>query len=195
MDFSNYPREHALYDESRKGKLGLLKSETADVYPSEIICLQPKCYSILLHSDSTKSTAKGVPHRIQAKLRHDQYRDIHNQKCHTHFETIYNIQAQACQLLIRRTVKNCLSKFETKRYYINACTSPAYGHPDIPKQTAKPVVSKKRKRSILEEYDDNNDIFSRLDLTWKICKPGEVMFGEFTNTSEASTPNSSGFIL
>lgn len=53
-DFWNYPKEHPLYNESRKGQLGLLKSETANDYSSKIICIQQKYYSILLNSDSTK---------------------------------------------------------------------------------------------------------------------------------------------
>ena len=195
MDFSNYPKQHPMYDDTRQGQLGLLKSETGDDYPSEIICLQPKCYSILLNSDSRKSTAKGVNFHTQAKIRHEEYRDIHNQKTHTHFETIHNIRARACQLQTVRTVKNCLSKFETKRYYLDAVSTLGYGHPDIPKQTLepKPTISKKRKRNA-RENDDDDDVVN-LDLTWKRRKPGEAIFGEYSKVREISTSNSSGYIL
>ena len=60
MDLSNFPTDHHLYSEENKGKLGLLKSETDDNPISEVICLAPKCYSVLSEDGTVKNTAKGV---------------------------------------------------------------------------------------------------------------------------------------
>ena len=48
MDLSNSPVNHELYDNTRRGELGLLKSEMADIPIAEAICQTPKFYSILL---------------------------------------------------------------------------------------------------------------------------------------------------
>ena len=48
MNFSNFPVNHELYGITRKGELGLFKSETADIPIAEAICLALKCYNILL---------------------------------------------------------------------------------------------------------------------------------------------------
>ena len=47
IDLSNFPTNHHLYSEENKGKLGLLKFETADNPISEVTCLAPKCHSVL----------------------------------------------------------------------------------------------------------------------------------------------------
>ena len=144
----------------------------------------------MLESDATKSAAKGVNYQTQAKIKHEQYRDIHTQKTYTYFETMHKIWAQACQLQTVRTIKNCLSKFENERYYLDACTTLAYGHPDIPKKSVeiKPSVAKKRKRCALP-----GDVDEEMDLTWKRRKPGETVFGECSRDESSST--STGFIL
>ena len=60
LDLSNFPTDHYLYSGQNKGKLGLLKSETADNPISEVICLAQKCYSVLLEDGTVKNTAKGI---------------------------------------------------------------------------------------------------------------------------------------
>ena len=76
IDLSNFPTDHHLYSEENKGKLGLLKSETADNPISEVICLSPKCYSVLLEDGAVKNTAKGVNRSQKANFRHDTQRDV-----------------------------------------------------------------------------------------------------------------------
>ena len=58
MDRSNFPKDHPDFDESRKGELGFLKSETAEKRIAGVIALQPKCYCLKLEGDSTKLAAK-----------------------------------------------------------------------------------------------------------------------------------------
>ena len=48
IDPSNFPTNNPLYSKEIKGKIGLLKPETGDNPIFEVICLAPKCYSVLL---------------------------------------------------------------------------------------------------------------------------------------------------
>ena len=66
MDRSNFPVDHEYFDDSRKGELGFLKSETGEKRIAGVIALQPKCYCLKLEGDSTKLAAKGIP-RFQQK--------------------------------------------------------------------------------------------------------------------------------
>ena len=65
IDFSNFPKEHKMYDDSREGELGCLKLETGEKMIVELVALGPKLYSVLLLDNSTKQTAKGIPKRNQ----------------------------------------------------------------------------------------------------------------------------------
>ena len=78
FDTSNFDVNHKLSSVENKGKLGLLKSETAEKALKEVICLSPKCYSIELESGYVKNTAKGVNRSEKIKLKHDTYRNIHD---------------------------------------------------------------------------------------------------------------------
>ena len=77
MDLSNSQTAHHLYCKENKGKLGLFKSETSDNPISEVICLAPKRYSILLEDGTVKNAAKGVSQSQKENFRHDTYRDVY----------------------------------------------------------------------------------------------------------------------
>ena len=68
MDFSNFPKDHVLYDVSRKGQIGLLKSETGCNMIKESVCLAAKCYSLDLEKCKSKSAAKGISMHIQKEF-------------------------------------------------------------------------------------------------------------------------------
>lgn len=73
MDFSNLPKDHKLYSESRKRVAGYLKIECADKPITSFAGLRSKCYSIKMGSDS-KQTAKGVG--AKNHLKHDMYESV-----------------------------------------------------------------------------------------------------------------------
>jgi hypothetical protein len=182
MDFSNMEgsalynitREGEQLAISRQGALGLLKSETGCDYPNEIVCLQPKVYSVLLNSMFVKRAAKGVNKNVQQNLTHDLYKKIHAQTISEHSEMVCNITANKCKLYTTKTRKKCLSKVETKRYYLDGEHSLGYGHPDIEQDDAQAVSPiRKNKRSRIY----NGDLDVMLDLTAKRRKPGEAVFG------------------
>ena len=78
MNLFNFPIDHSLYSEDNKGKLGLLKPETSDNHISEVVCLAPKCYNVLLEDETVKNSAKGVNRTQKANFRHETYRDLHD---------------------------------------------------------------------------------------------------------------------
>ena len=78
MDLSNFLTAHHLYSDEKKGKLGLLKSETGDNPISEVICLTPKCYCVLLEDGTVKNADKGINRSQKTNFKHDTYRDVHD---------------------------------------------------------------------------------------------------------------------
>nr|XP_027209340.1 uncharacterized protein LOC113802890 [Penaeus vannamei] len=80
IDTSNFSHDHPLYNQSVKGKLGLLKSETGEIPIKEAICLKPKTYSLLLNSDQTSAGAKGICRAEKRRLKHDNFRRILHEK-------------------------------------------------------------------------------------------------------------------
>lgn len=131
MDFPNYPKEQPRFDNSRKGHF---ECECRLIVQKSFASNQNGAVFSGIQTLRTQPL-KLINDRTQAKLPHDQYRDIHNPMYDSHFETIYNIRTQACQLQTVCTLKKCLSKFETKRHYVDACTALGYGYPIFLKQT------------------------------------------------------------
>ena len=132
MDFSNFPVDHELYDDTRKGQLGLLKSETAERPIVEAICLAPKCYSILQDNGKVKNTAKGVPHAMkQVNLTHDIYREILDGKINSVSVPYGRIESMHNKLFTVCNDKRALTGLDKKRYWLNSVESVAFDHPSI----------------------------------------------------------------
>jgi len=68
LDFSNFPPEHPLYNNSCEGKLGLLKSEIDDKTAVEFVSLAQKVYSFRLQNDHDQVKCKGIPRKRAKKL-------------------------------------------------------------------------------------------------------------------------------
>ena len=138
LDRSNFGQDHPLYDDSNKGKLGFLKSETGPIAIKEVIALQAKCYSILLNDDSTKKALKGIPVHIQKnKIMHETYRKVYDRVQKSVFVKVTQIRSKNCELFTTRTEKCAIRWFDNKRWYDGPNKSVAYGHPSIvrnPKQ-------------------------------------------------------------
>ena len=59
-DFSDYPKDHPLYDESNKKVIGKMKDVCAGTPIAEYVGLRPKLYSILRSDEQLIKKAKGV---------------------------------------------------------------------------------------------------------------------------------------
>ena len=133
IDTSNFNKNHELYSTRHKDVLGMLKSETAENLPYEVIAPGPKCYSMLLNdSNSVKQAAKGVKHDMTKLLTHDIYRDIHNQTKLNFKINIVNIRPKKLHNATVIESRNALTKVEDTRFYLDSNKSLGYSHPDIP---------------------------------------------------------------
>ncbi|GBN08567.1 hypothetical protein AVEN_264848-1 [Araneus ventricosus] len=73
-DTSDYSRDHCLFSESNKKKIGCFKDELHSKPIFEFIGLRPKMYSIKSERGE-KKTAKGVARSVvERNIRHEDYR-------------------------------------------------------------------------------------------------------------------------
>ena len=130
-DTSDYPKDHPLYSEVNKKKIGLFKDELNSNPIYEFIGLRSKMYSIL-SSEGEKKTAKGVCRRVvKKKIRHQQYKDCLLNLCST-YEKQNRILSEKHQLYTTRLNKVALSPFDDKRYILeDGVHTLAYGHFEI----------------------------------------------------------------
>ena len=75
LDTSNYPRDHPLFSNRLKARLGCIKDESGGEAFNEWVFLRPKCYSLLTIAGDAKKRAKGVRRIVvQRHITHDDYR-------------------------------------------------------------------------------------------------------------------------
>ena len=140
IETSNFNSNHPLYDESRKGQLGLLKSETGEKVIKEFIGVKPKAYSLLLVDDCIKNSCKGIPKSEKKLITHDRYIDVlfNNNPYHFMYSGFTTRHGQMCTVKYR---KMGMSPLDDKRYYTSLTESLSYGHPDIPQDPTPPPPS------------------------------------------------------
>ena len=75
-DFSDYPKEHPLHDETNKKVIGKFKEECSGVAIAEYIGLRPKLYSIMRTDEQVIKKAKGVKkYVIKKQINFENYKD------------------------------------------------------------------------------------------------------------------------
>ena len=70
FDFSDYSKEHELYNKNNKKVLGKFKDELNGKLMTEFIALSPKCYSYKI-GEKSKCLSKGVPKSIVKKSNYE----------------------------------------------------------------------------------------------------------------------------
>ena len=162
FDTSNFDQSHACYDNSRRNKIGLLKSETGSCHISEVVCLQPKCYAIRLADGTLKTACKGVHKKMKDQIPFQTYLDIHNSLKKEHITRNGNIVSRRNELITMVNTKRAFCKVDRKRFYLDSVNSYAYGHPDIPRKAVKrksePPVN--ITFSLDESYDSDANLLS-----------------------------------
>ena len=117
FDFSNYPREHAAFSNSNKGKLFCMKDEVGGKPIKSFLGLRAKSYSIEFADSTRKISGKGIPRNKLSKITHgDMMTTLFEEKQSTvksrHIRSfkhkLYNIQQE----------KLALSPFDNKRYVL-----------------------------------------------------------------------------
>ena len=128
-DFSDYPKEHPLYNETTKKIIGKFKDECSGVAIAEYIGLRPKLYSIMRADEQVIKKAKGVKkYVIKKQINFENYRDaLFNKKKYTHsMNMLRSMQHNIYGLKVNKTT---LSPLDTKRYITpDGITTYAYGY-------------------------------------------------------------------
>ncbi|GFR23278.1 c2H2-type domain-containing protein [Trichonephila clavata] len=78
MDYSNYPKDHDLFNLSNEGRLGALKNETCEPI-KEFVALKCKMYCMVF-GDNSKKTAKGLKKSCVQDLNAELYKSVLNER-------------------------------------------------------------------------------------------------------------------
>ena len=140
MDFSNYPKEHPLFDDSVKQVPGYWKNEVSNGDIVEVVALKSKCYNFRVkpntYSDLTKFAqsrpkCKGISSNFVDKLSMDMYRAC-VQRSETYHTNTFHIRSRNFNVSTIETRKMALNSYCNKRYLLKCSIhSLPYGHKDI----------------------------------------------------------------
>ena len=135
-DLSDYPEDSVFHSTANKKVLGKFKDECNGKAPAEFVGLRPKMYSLRIHEEKDKKTAKGVQRAyMKNKITHADYR-----RCLLSEETADKQQyAKWCAIRsYKHQVKSIelnkvgLCAYDNKRYLLtDGVQSYAYGHLQI----------------------------------------------------------------
>lgn len=128
FDFSNYDKNHFLFDKTNAKKPGLFKDETAGVPIQQFVSLRSKMYS-LTYGDVEQKRAKGIVKSVvRGELKHSNYvKCIITQKNVRRQQNL--IQSRKHKLQMVTVNKVALSAFDDKRYVMdNGVDTLAFGH-------------------------------------------------------------------
>ena len=131
FDFSNYPHNHANFDNKINHlKPGVFKDETGSIPILEFIGLRSKMYSILTSDGNGKRTAKGILRSHQKKIHHDDYQKSLFQSESSSF-TGKKIMHKEHELFIAEIRKKGLCPFNDKKHITregSAFETKSFGH-------------------------------------------------------------------
>lgn len=128
FDRSNFPKNHRLYDDSRRRKPGLLKNNYGGEILMECCALKPKMYAVKLSENGQEAKAKGVSRTIIKSLTIDHYINSLFMSKKT-YNTSRSIRSYTHDLYTIEQMKITLSPWCDKRYWLSdGIKSLAYGH-------------------------------------------------------------------
>jgi hypothetical protein len=128
-DFSDYPKEHPLHDETNKKVIGKMKDECASVLISEYVGLRPKLYSVLRADEEVIKKSKGTKkYVIKKHINFENYKDaLFNKKTYTH--SMNMLRSMQHNIYGLKVNKITLSPLDTKRYIASdGIMTYAYGY-------------------------------------------------------------------
>ena len=126
MDFSNYPRDHPLFDESKKFRPGFLKNETPGQDITEVVGVRSKVYAFRLKDGGITRRCKGVKKSVRNRIPFDAFKDCVMKLCKKE-STQYSIQSKKHQNKLIRVTKVSMTSFDDKRYLMCGKHSVPYG--------------------------------------------------------------------
>ena len=125
MDYSNYPTDHRLFDDSKKAELGYFKDEIdANSVCEEFVGLRSKCYALkITNSQNLRSIEKKVckglgKTAIKNRLKFSEYKKcLFGRKDIRHYYT--GIVSKKHNLFTVVRCKKALNCFDSKRFIYN----------------------------------------------------------------------------
>jgi hypothetical protein len=133
FDFSNYPKEHELYDCRNARVPGKFKDEYPGVQIEKFVGLRSKCYAFKTALGNEEKRAKGVKKNVVKKdIRMEDYeRVLETQRPITRRQQM--IRSLKQQLYTIEQIKTALSAQDDKRFICeDGVTTLPWGHRDIP---------------------------------------------------------------
>jgi len=129
LDSSNFKREHYLYSEKCKAKLGCLKDECCGEYISRAIFLRPKNYCLKICGEE-KKIAKGVQKCVlQNEISFADYDSVIKHECNEIIKDNRRFHSKNHEVTTINQSKRVLCCFDDKRAWLDSNTSLPYGHP------------------------------------------------------------------
>jgi len=114
MDFSNYPKDHPLYDPSRAKQLGLIKNEMPNKKIVSFVGLKSKTYATRVEGGTEDIKAKGVPKSTHRKIPLTSMLEC-LKKIHKHSVTFRSLRSKKHELALIESSRVAFSSFDDKR--------------------------------------------------------------------------------
>ena len=121
FDFSNLDKNHELYSEKNKKRLGFFKLETPlNIWIDEFVCLRSKAYSFKCKDNKEdKNKIKGISKSQSKHIKFEEYYNClfgkeYQKECNN-----YIIRSINHEMVLQEVKKSTLSLFDDKRCYIN----------------------------------------------------------------------------
>lgn len=118
FDFSNYPKSHFLFDDSKKAQIGLMKDEFAGKIIRSFVGLRPKLYAIVTEDEYEEKKAKGVSKSVVRNelTFQDYYNVLLNSK--DVYKNMIQFRSINHTIYTINSRKVALRNFDSKRYIL-----------------------------------------------------------------------------
>lgn len=121
MDTSNYPKDHMLYDDSRKNQPGLLKNECPANDIIEAVAIRSKVYAFRTENDNVDTRCKGIKKSVGRAIAFAEFKNIVlNEEPQVMSVTQHMIQAKNHVNMLVKSTKIAMTSFDDKRS-LNMC--------------------------------------------------------------------------
>ena len=142
LDLSNFPREHQLFNNKNKKKLGFMKDEAEGKIIEQFVGLKSKLYSIKYNDGNSIKRCKGLQNVVLKKfIQHENYKEVLNEEEVIVSET-RRIEAKLFSLRTIKTKKVSHTAFDDKRFLCpNKIDTLPYGYKKGYNLTSSPSPS------------------------------------------------------
>ena len=119
FDFSNLNKNHELFSNKNKKKVGKFKIETPkNIWIDEFVALRSKCYAFKCGNDCNNKL-KGISKSYSKNIKFDEYKKCLDGEEYQYECDIYILRSINHEMFLQKVKKSTLSIFDDKRCYIN----------------------------------------------------------------------------